>query len=524
MQRRTKASLKRFEFYHETLLGEKSYQYAGSLLHFAANKYSNRPALITDQETVSFRQLCARAVAVTNKLKAMNVNPGDRVCIAFENSVEFYVSYYGAWQTGAVVIPLNTFLHEKEIQHILDDAQPVVVIASDQLAQKIQLISNHIPPMITESQLATLQPASSQEIESLIIPKRAPDQVAALLYTSGTTGVPKGAMLSSRNILTNIAQGMASIDVTSQDRIFGVLPLFHSFAQLACVWGNFFVGAAIVVVPKIDRKLILQGLRHQPTIVLGVPALYGLFCLMRSIPFGSVRYFISGGDALPDKIRMGFELIYRRRICSGYGMTETSPLIAINFDDELCAPNTVGVPAPGISCSIRGDNSKEVSFGLKGILWVKGDNVMKGYYQDEQQTNAVLQDGWLNTGDCAYFDRSGRLVIYGRERDIIKNKGLIIYPQEIENILMQHPAVIKVAVIGKKDESIGEIPVAFVALREAVSGIEQQLKVLCSQHLAPYKIPRTFFVLDDLPMTALGKVDKKKLRVELSNQSMKDSN
>lgn len=524
MQRRAKASIKRFEHYLEILLSEENYQYAGSLLYFAANKYADRPALITDQEIVSFRQLYARAVGVTNKLKGMGVNPGDRVCIAFENSIEFYVAYYGAWQAGAVIIPLNTFLHEKEIQHILDDAQPVVVIASDQLAQKIQLISNHIPPLITGSQLATIQPASSYEIESLIVPKRAPDQIAALLYTSGTTGVPKGVMLTSRNILTNIAQGMACIDATSSDRIFGVLPLFHSFAQLACVWGNFFVGAAIIVVSKIDRKFILHGLHHQPTIVLGVPALYGLFCLMRSIKFGSVRYFISGGDAMPDKIRMGFELIYRRRICSGYGMTETSPLIAINFDDELCAPNTVGVPAPGILCSIRGDNNQEVPFGLKGILWVKGDNVMKGYYQDEQQTNAVLHDGWLNTGDCAYFDKAGRLVIYGRERDIIKNKGLIIYPQEIENIVMQHPAVIKVAIIGKKDESVGEIPVAFLSLREKVLGIEQQLKVLCTQHLAPYKIPRTFFVLDDLPMTALGKIDKKKLRAELKNHQVKDGN
>ncbi|OQA35875.1 MAG: Long-chain-fatty-acid--CoA ligase [Candidatus Dependentiae bacterium ADurb.Bin331] len=523
MQRRTKASIKRFEYYCELLLGKNNYSYAGNLLAHAAKEFRKRPALITDQEIISFEELFARAVAVTIKLKSMGVKPGDRVCVAFENSIEFYVSYYGAWQVGAVVIPLNTFLHEKEIQHILDDAQPVVVIASDQLAQKIQLISNHLPPLITGTQLSGLTRATQDELVNLTVPNRAPEDMAALLYTSGTTGVPKGVMLSSRCILTNIAQGMACIDATEKDRILGVLPLFHSFAQLACVWGNFFVGAAVIIVPKIDRKFIVHGLHHQPTIVLGVPALYGLFCLMRSIKFDSVRYFVSGGDAMPDKIRMAFELIFRRRICNGYGMTETSPLIAINFDDELCAPNTVGVPAPGLACSIRGDNNQEVSFGAKGILWVKGDNVMKGYYKDEQQTQAVLQDGWLNTGDCAYFDAKNRLVIFGRERDIIKNKGLIIYPQEIENVLLGHTAVIKVAVVGKKDESVGEIPVAFVALREPVTTIEQQLKMLCTQHLAPYKIPRVFFVLDDLPMTPLGKVDKKKLRAQLANHSVKDN-
>ena len=231
-----------------------------------------------------------------------------------------------------------------------------------------------------------------------------------------------------------------------------------------------------------------------------------------------MRYCISGGDALPDKIRAAFELVYRRKICNGYGMTETSPFIAADFDDELKPTNTVGTPALGIECSLRDEEGKDVGAGQIGILWIKGQNVMLGYYNAPEQTNAILKDGWLNTGDFAYFDQKGRIVMAGRHKDVLSSKGIKIYPQEIENIIMLHPAVLFVGVIGVPEENVGEVPVAFVSLREHVENIEQQLKKLCIEHLAAYKIPKKFIVVKDMPVTSLGKVDKKRLRVEYGSK------
>jgi long-chain acyl-CoA synthetase len=308
---------------------------------------------------------------------------------------------------------------------------------------------------------------------------------------------------------------MSRIDVSTNDSIFAALPLFHSFAQLCCVWGSFFLGGTAIVVPKIERKLLLQGLQYKPTIMMGVPALYGLFCLMKNAPFPAVRYFVTGGDAMPDKIRSSFEIIYRRRICNGFGLTETSPLVAANLDDELLPANTVGRPSIGMECQIRTENGDAVDARVDGVLWVKGDNVMLGYYNAPEQTAQVLQDGWFNTGDRAYFDDEGRLVITGREKDLIIHKGFNIYPQEIENILSMHPAVMRVGVVGKEDVDVGQVPVAFVSLREKGSEtIEVELMKLCKQHLASYKIPKQIIILEEMPVTSLSKVDKKRLRKE----------
>ncbi len=502
-----------FDTYYQSILHNDAIFFAGCLLQRASKLFPTNVALICQGVSVTFQELYHHAVGVSKRLQDLGVKPRDRVCLLYENSIEFYYAYFGIWQTGAVVVPLNTYLHEKELLHIIKDAQPVALLISDTLRDKIRDIATDILPSVIDQAELTALIASAQQADEFEIFQLYPDEMAALLYTSGTTGVPKGVMLSSRNILTNIVQGLVLIPVTPADKIFGVLPLFHSFAQFICVWGSFFLGATVIVVPKIERRYILEGLTHKPTIIIGVPALFGLFCLLRA-PLDNVRYFISGGDALPDKIRSAVELIYRRRLCNGYGMTETSPLIAANFDDQLLETNTVGQPAIGITCSIRDEDGNELAHGQTGILWVKGDNVMLGYYNDATSTRAILKDGWLNTGDCAYIDTQGRIVISGREKDIIKNKGFMIYPQEIENILLIHAAVLQVGVVGKPDEAVGEVPVAFIVLREPLAHAEKVLKALCAQHLATYKIPRQFIILEKMPLTALGKVDKKRLRKE----------
>ncbi len=508
----------RFNNYYKAMHENNRMIFAGCLLQRAAKRFPHATALICKDVSITFLQLYHHSLRVTRDLLEKGIKPHDRVCLLFENSIEYYSAYFGIWQTGAVVAPLNTFITEKELAHVINDSQPVALVVSEEFSHKLSALEHNgmvLPLVFIEPVLKNVEEFSEAPLKEYEIPLIDPDLMAALLYTSGTTGLPKGVMLSSRNLLTNVAQITATIEISHEDRIFGILPLFHSFAQNSCVWSSMFLGASVIVVPKIERKWILDGFRHAPTIMLGVPTLYGLLCMMKHLDFSTVRYVICGGDALPDKIRAGFELIYRRKMCNGYGLTESSPFIAGDVDDIVQATNTIGKPAIGVHISLRDETTgKEVQKGKIGILWVKGDNVMLGYYNAPEHTAQVLVDGWLDTGDFAYFDTRGNLVISGRFKDLIIHKGFNIYPPEIENVLMSHPAVFKAGVIGKEDELTGEIPIAFVAVRENNPDCEKALKALCKQHLAPYKIPRHIICLPDLPMTALGKVDKKRLKKE----------
>jgi long-chain acyl-CoA synthetase len=267
-------------------------------------------------------------------------------------------------------------------------------------------------------------------------------------------------------------------------------------------------------VRKIDRRLILEGLAKKPDIFLGVPALYGLLCLMKTAPIENIRLFVCGADALPDRIRSSFALVYNRKIANGYGMTESSPFISVDLEDITEPTNCVGRPCVNLDVQIRDEQGTVLPQGSVGQLWVKGPNIMLGYYNAQEQTNEVLKNGWLNTGDLAYINKHEKIVISGREKDIIKNKGLMIYPQEIENVILGHADVLRVGVIGKPDEA-GEVPIAIVQIRADNPVIESQLLKLCKERLAPYKVPKGFIIIrHDPPLTATGKMNKKALKKE----------
>lgn len=433
--------------------------------------------------------------------------------ICLQNCPAYYASYFGAWQIGAVVAPLNTFLGPLESQHIVADAQPQIIVTEAARVQQFR-DAGFTGTIITEEEIEQYNNSTEAITECTALE---PDELCALLYTSGTTGAPKGVMLSSRAIMTNIAQIAARLDMSSlrNDSIAAVLPLFHVFAQNTCMWAPLFLGITIVLSPRIDRHSILEVLAHKPTFFVGVPALYGLLCLMKTAPLNSVKLFASGGDALPDKIRAGFELIYRRKLVNGYGLTETSPVIAAMLDDALAPTNTIGNPVHGVTVEIRGEDGVTVlPHGEPGIIWVRGDNVMLGYHNAPEATAAVLKNGFFNTGDCAYIDTKGRLVITGREKDLIIHKGVNIYPQEIENVLMNHPLVLAAGVVGTPDPDVGEHVIAFVQVRNLTPTIENELKKICQQTIAAYKVPRIFICqTDELPMTATRKIDKKQLRI-----------
>lgn len=475
-------------------------------------------ALIDKDKNITYHELCFRALNVAKLLDQNGVKCRDKVLLYCENSIEFYIFYFATWLRGAITIPVNTFLHEKELAHVIRDASPKCILTQTKLDPVLDKILNNelvssLPPRITEKAIDWESYNSGIE-DPFVNDVLDPEELALMLYTSGTSGVPKGVMLSSKNIITNAMQDYARLRLFSCEKecLFAVLPLFHVFAQNTCMWLPLVSGSSVIVVPKIERQNITEGLEKKPTIFFGFPALFGLLCLMKNAPLSSVKMFVSGADAMPDKIRSAFAMIYGRKICAGYGLTEASPVIAINHDDENAATDVVGRPLFGIECDIRDDEGRSLSTGKIGSLWVKGDNIMLGYFNAPQETEKVLKNGWLNTGDLASFNSDGELAIRGRTKDIIIHKGFNIYPQEVENVLMLHPAVTKVAVVGRTEAVVGEVPVAFVATKEDKLEIEKSLKKLCVDNLASYKIPRKIICLDELPMSPSGKVDKKRLQ------------
>jgi len=497
----------RFSLFYEEILENNKIMYAGKILQKAYERFPDNIALIYKDKNISYKELYYRACEFSKKIIEKGVQPQDRVLLFFRNSLEFYVAYFAAWQVGAVVAPLNIFLKEHELAHIIQDSQAKLAIID---YEKIDLFKDCGIAILTQEAME-LDKRVPQDFSGAVIPQRDPERVAALLYTSGTTGLPKGVMLSSKNIMTNVAQVVAIMPFAEAKRVYCVLPLFHCFAQNCCVWSALLTGCTVIVVPKISRKEILSGLKHKPDIFLGVPALYGLLCLLKTVPLSSVEYFICGGDALPDKIRAAFALVYGRKLCNGYGLTETSPLVCIDLEDLAQPTNTVGAPVVGVECVIKDEHGNSLPKGEIGELWVKGDNIMMGYYNSPEKNKEVLQRGWFVTGDLARFDKYGKIVICGRLKDVIINKGMNIYPQEIENVILKHMAVLHVGVIGQ-DDAYGQVPIAIIKLRKEIKDIEHELRSLCKKELAAYKIPKKFIIIKDMPLTATGKVDKNSLR------------
>lgn len=489
-----------------------------SLFNRAVSLFADNIFLVYKNSSFSYKDLYNPVMNCALLMKEKGVKQNDRVLIWCDNSPLFYVGYFAAWQLGAVVVPLNSFLKAPEVDHVLADCKPVFIIADNARLAVLETLDgarNMLGIMDEHGLQFDTYAGSTVLIEEKQLQE---DSLVALIYTSGTTGVPKGVMLSSANIIANIRQCITRLEVTPQERVLCILPLFHVFTQITCVWLAVALGVTVILVPKIERAPIIEGLSKKPTVVLGVPALYGLFCLLRTLDFSTVRLFVVGGDAISDKIRCLFALLYGRKIINGYGLSEASPVVAAYVEDVFTYTNTVGRPLDGIECQVRMVDGSLCQSEQIGDLFIKGDNIMLGYYNDTVATQAVLKDGWLDTGDCAYIDKDGNIVITGREKDLIISKGFNVYPQEVENIIMQHSAVLRVAVVGKSDDINGQVPIAFVQLRVDAKNIQKELSSLCVHHLAAYKLPRMFICSTaDLPMTATGKIDKKQLCKRLAD-------
>ena len=496
-----------------------------------AERFPRRPALFEENTKVRWRDLKRLVDSFARYLELVGVRKGDNVAMLMGNSKEFVIALLAIGKLGAVPVPLNTFLKRAELEYILNDCGAKLLVTQGKFADLLKGIeeSTEIEKLIWSEGAPRLDERNLSFEEGLTIedhghiePQADLEDLAVMLYTSGTTGKPKGVMLTYRNILSNIENIVRVFDIKPKDRFIVYLPMFHAFTLTATVLLPLYTASPIVIVKSIMpfSNVIKQTLLKRVTVFMGVPEVFNALSKAK-LPwyfmwFNRIRYFVSGGAPLPLDTLERMKRKFRRAVLlEGYGLSECSPVVSVNLPHRQ-KPLSVGPPLPDYEVKIVDEELMELPPGEVGEIIVKGDCVMKGYYNNPYETENTIINGWLRTGDLGYVDEEGFLYIVDRKKDLIICKGMNIYPREVEEVLMSYPRVELCAVVGKKDAHHGEIPIAFVKPVEGESPSEAELRDFLKERLANYKIPRQFIFVDDLPKNATGKVLKRVLREKLN--------
>ncbi|WP_306610722.1 long-chain-fatty-acid--CoA ligase [Streptomyces lunaelactis] len=498
---------------------------AGVLADTAAQR-PNHSAVIYESEHFTYGWLWEQARRYASVLRANGVRPGDRVAMLLVDTPQFPAVYFGVLAAGAVAIPLNVMSTASEIDHVLTDADAHFLVCSASLLARA---SKEAEPLGTVLLTVGPGPAGTVDLENAAQETapiddsavREPDDVAVVFYTSGTTGEPKGVMLTHRNILYNVERMVTTpYAFRSDDVLLGCLPLSHGFGQICGMLTGFRAGISIVMMPRFSgREALALMTKHRCTVFMGVPTMY--FKLLDAVAQGEqvprLDRVYSGGSALPVKTLEDVRSAFGCPVYEGYGMTETSCSVAYHYPGLTFRSGTVGVPITGITVGIARPNSDRIDLlpaGEVGEIVVRGPNVMAGYLGRPDITAEVLIDDWFLTGDLGRLDGDGYLSVVGRKKDLILRGGYNVYPREIEEILLGHSAVAQVAVIGVPHPVLGEEVWAIVvpARPEGVtSGSDEEIIEWGKQRLAAYKYPRRVEFTDALPMGSSGKVLKRML-------------
>ena len=499
-----------------------------------AKKSPKRKALFIANETITYKELLSRSDALAGYLHHIGVKPNERVALFLRNSWEFIVSVIAISKVGAITVPINTFLKADELRYILEDSQAVVLISSaiyERVVDEAE-VGSSIHHTIWEGSLnrAKDRNVSFQEILKENLNSQANirklDDLAVFFYTSGTTGRPKGAMLSYKNILSNAESARLLCNITPKDRDIVFLPMFHSFTFSIGLIMPLYVGASIVIVPSLRpfSNIFKQTLLKRVTLFFGVPDLYNAIAKAK-LPwyfmlFNNIRLFISGAAPLQTKTLKAISKRFRRaKMLEGYGLSESSPAVCLNRLDKQ-KERSVGPAMPGYAVKIVDEDMVELPRGEVGEIILYGDNIMQGYLNRPEATAETIINGWLRTGDMGYMDEDGYLYIVDRKKDLIISKGINIYPREIEDIIDHFEGVGVSAVIGIPDDKSGEIPIAYIEPEDANNPPNiSKLKSHLRQHLANFKIPKHIYIIEELPKNATGKVLKRVLKEQLKKQS-----
>ncbi|MCX8083137.1 MAG: long-chain fatty acid--CoA ligase [bacterium] len=497
----------------------------GRMLQNSAIQYKNRPAVIFHRGVTTYQKIEETSNKIANFLFTQGVKKGDRVALYCINSPYFISIYFGIVKTGATVVPINLLLSAEEVQFILSDSGAKGIFYFEAFENNIHLIKDNLPEMRFMVAIGKSSIEKAIPVEKIIIEERDTfeipelnqnEDVAAILYTSGTTGYPKGAMLTHRNLLFNVNSILQVLNVDENDVFLTVLPLFHAFGATAGMISPVAVGATIVAVPKFAPVEIAEVIKEtKATIFLGVPSMYKLLADLHdeyNFHLSSLRFCISGGDALPLHTLQRFEEKYNVMIYEGDGPTECSPVTAVNPIGGMRKIGSIGKVVPGVEMKIIDDNGNELKTGEVGEIVVRGENVMKGYFNRPEDTKEAFWGEYFRTGDMGYKDEDDYFYIVDRKKDMVIVSGMNVYPRMVENVIRKHPAVLEVAVVGAPHPLHNEVPRAVIVLKNGATASEKEIIHFCSKHLGRHEVPRIVDFVSELPKTPTGKVLKRILR------------
>ena len=491
---------------------------AASLARNAADN-PDRVAIHLGDQTTSYGELDDQSARVAGLLADRGIAPGTPIGIMLPNVPEFASVYYGILRTGAVVVPMNPLLKAREIAYYLGDSGAPVIFAWHVTAPEVEIGAKEagaeailVDPATFPDILATASPAPQ-------VVDRAAYDTAVVLYTSGTTGHPKGAELTHANLINNVEVSAADLfQLGPDDLIFGGLPLFHAFGQTCTLNAAIMTGASLTVLPRFDAAKALGILADQRvTIFAGVPT---MFSALLHVPdrsgydVSALRLCISGGAAMPVEVLRQFEDAFDCIVLEGYGLSETSPVASFNHPGRERKPGSIGTPIRGVEMRVVDASGAEVPQGEVGEIAIRGHNIMKGYLNRPDATaEAVSADGWFRTGDIGRVDEDGYYYIVDRKKDLIIRGGYNIYPREIEEVLYEHPEVAEAAVVGIPHPELGEEVGAAVALKPGATVTPDELRSYVKSQVAAYKYPRRVWIVDALPKGPTGKILKKEITV-----------
>lgn len=512
-----------------------------NLAHFldvTARKYPDEIAVILDERKLSWQEVAGYARRVANVLRAKGIGYGDKVAMMIPNTPHFPIIYYGILHVGASVVPVNVLYQHTEIEHYLTDSGAKAFFAFKMFedeARKAFLAAETCKDFIVVSAPTDLEdPSVGENFTKLVMQANGefdtvqtmPDDTAVILYTSGTTGTPKGAELTHFNMFFNAYYACNHImKSTPQDVALVTLPLFHSFGQSCLMNASVLCGATMSMLPRFETEKALDIItRDRVTIVALVPTMY-FFMLnaenWQSYDFSNVRMAVSGGAALPEDVHRRFRERYGVTILEGYGLSETSPIASFTEEGEEPRVGSIGKPIWGTEMRVMGEDGSLLGANEIGEIVIRGHNVMKQYLNRPQATRDAIVNGWFHTGDVGRCDEDGYFYIVDRKKDIIIRGGMNIYPREIEEVLYAHPKVLEASVLGVPDPARGEEVKVYVSAIEGETLTPDEIKEYLQQRMAKYKWPREIEVLDELPKGPTGKILKRELKARAMREADK---
>jgi len=478
--------------------------------------YPDAIAVKLDDAAFNYGLLDQASARVSAMLKSKDIGVGDRVGIMLPNVPYFPAVYYGILRAGGIVVPMNVLLKAREVGFYLSDPDVKLLFAWHDFLEAAEQGAQDAGDV----EVIAVKPG---EIEQLIfahepdddVAERAGEDTAVILYTSGTTGKPKGAELTHDNLRNNISAAVMLFGLGEGDVIFGGLPLFHSFGQTCTMNAAICSGATVTLLPRFDAAKALEVIeRDSCSVFEGVPTMYGALLhhpARDDHDYSCLRVCASGGSSMPVEVMRGFEEAFGCKVLEGYGLSETSPIASFNHPNMERKPGSIGTPLEGVQMRLVDDDGDEVAEGEIGEIVIKGHNVMKGYWNRPEETAAAIKDGWFYSGDMAKVDEDGYFYIVDRKKELIIRGGYNVYPREVEEVLYEHPAVREAAVVGLAHEELGEEVGAAVALKESESIDAEELKAYVKENVASYKYPRTIWFVDELPKGPTGKILKREI-------------